>query len=103
VRATATELASKVYTVCQPDAEAVAAKVDEQTVEVEVESGEKIKVLILKPKSMSGSNNSCMVYGVGNMGVCGPPAFTKAVFSDMAVKMNLVLVIPDYRKAPEHK
>jgi len=103
VRATAEEVASKVYTVFQPDADTVAAKVDEQTVEVEVESGVKINVLVLKPKSMSGSNNPCMVYGVGNMGICGPPTFMKAVFSDMAVQMNLVLVIPDYRKAPEHK
>lgn len=103
VRATAEQVASQVYSVCQPDADAAAAKVNEQTVEVEVESGVKIKVLVIKPKSLSGSSNPCMFYGLSNMGVTGLYPFMKTALQSMAVEMNLVLAIPDYRKAPENK
>lgn len=70
---------------------------------MEVESGVTIKVLVLTPKSLSGSDNVCFFYGQGAMGIALTPWSLKMAYNYMTVALNVVMVIPEYRKAPEHK
>lgn len=70
---------------------------------VEVESGVEREVLIWKPKALSGSNNACLFYAHGGGCVMFHPADLRAQMIFMALQLNVVVVAPDYRLAPEYK
>ena len=69
----------------------------------EAEPGVEREVWIWKPKAMSDSNNACLFWAHGGGCVMFHPKDFRESMIYMAIHMNVVVVSPDYRLAPEHK
>lgn len=58
---------------------------------------------MFKPKTMKGEDNSGLIFCHGGGGVMCNPLTWRRFFQDLSIKLNVVLVVPAYRLAPEHK
>lgn len=84
--------------------EEILAQVEKKVVPMEVEPGLSIDVSIFRPKTLGDSkDNSAMIYGHGGGGTMMSPDCWAIYIAEMCLRLNTVIIAPNYRKAPEHK
>ena len=86
-----------------PNYEEMRAQIEETIFSLPVDKGTNIYVHIYKPKSLIGKTDSvCFLQLHGGAAIYLDPMVTDATMMDLALKLNVVFVAPNYRKAPEY-